>query len=74
MSDHTNLKSQPKLFPLLDFNLPLINISKIVNQLFHDGCPCHIETSPWICIGNSWTGFYIRTSVMEELNSGNIAD
>ena len=28
----------------------------------------HIETSPLICRGNQWTGFYlIRTSVIEEL-------
>ena len=30
--------------------------------------PYHIETSPWICRGNQWTGFYmLGTSAMEEL-------
>ena len=39
-------------------------------QLFHDGVPYHIETSPLIYSVNQWTGFYIiRTSVMKELSS-----
>ena len=28
-------------------------------QLFHDGGPCHIETSPLISRTNQWTGFYL---------------
>ena len=40
------------------------------NQLFHDGGSYHIETSPFICSANQWTGFYmIGTSVMKELTS-----
>ena len=36
--------------------------------LFHDLGPYHIETSPLICTGNQWTGFYmIETFVMKEL-------
>ena len=39
-------------------------------QLFHDGSPYHIETSPLICCANQWTGFcMIGTSVMKELSS-----
>ena len=39
------------------------------SKLFHAGDPYHIETSPFICRANQWTGFYvIGTSVMEELN------
>ena len=38
-------------------------------QLFHDGGPYHIETSPLLCRANHWTGFYmIETSVMKKLN------
>ena len=30
--------------------------------------PYHIETSPLICTGNQWTGFYMKgSSVMKEL-------
>ena len=37
---------------------------------FHDGGPNHIETSPLICSGNQWTGFYmIGTSIVRELNN-----
>ena len=29
----------------------------------------NIETSPWICSANQWTGFYmLAVSVMKELN------
>ena len=35
---------------------------------FLDGGRHHIETSPWICGANQWTGFYMVTaSVMKEL-------
>ena len=35
--------------------------------LFHEGGPYHIETIPFICRANQWTGFYmIGTSVMKE--------
>ena len=38
-------------------------------QLFHDGVPYHIETSPLICSGNHWTGFYmIGISIMKDYN------
>ena len=38
-----------------------------MNKLFHDGDPWHIETSPWICCANQWTGFYIiGITVMKE--------
>ena len=37
--------------------------------MFHDGGPCHIETSPMIWRANQWTGFYmIETFVMKEFN------
>ena len=29
------------------------------NELFHDGGPYHIETSPLIYTANQWTGFYM---------------
>ena len=35
------------------------NLETIPNQLFHDGGPYHIETSPLTCGANQWTGFYI---------------
>ena len=39
-------------------------------QLFHDGSPYHIETSPLICSANQCTGFYmIGTTIMKEPNS-----
>ena len=39
-----------------------------MQQLFHDGGPFHIETSPLICRVNQWTSFYMITaSVMKEL-------
>ena len=38
-------------------------------QLFHDGGPYHIETSPLVCSANQCTGFcIIGTSVMKELS------
>ena len=38
------------------------------HQLFYDGGPYHIETSPLISFVNQWTGFYmIGTSVISEL-------
>ena len=38
-------------------------------QLFHDGGPYRIETSPLIYKANQWIGFYIiGASVMKELN------
>ena len=41
--------------------------------LSYDGGRFHIETSPFICAANQWTGFYMITdSVMKELNSGKI--
>ena len=40
-------------------------------QLFHDGGPYHIQTSPLICSANQWNGFYIiGTSVMNEIRNG----
>ena len=37
-------------------------------QLFHDGGPYHVKTSPLICRENQWTGFcMMETSVMKEL-------
>ena len=42
----------------------------ICPELFHDGGPYHIETSPLICRANQWTGFFmIGTSAMEEFKS-----
>ena len=39
-----------------------------MDQLFHDGGPYHIGTSPLICSANQWTGFYMKgTSVIKEL-------
>ena len=39
-------------------------------QLFHDGGPYQIETSPLICRANERTGWFymIETSVMKELD------
>ena len=35
-------------------------------QLFHEGGPYHIETSPLNCFANQWTGFYMMgTSAMK---------
>ena len=28
-------------------------------NLFHDGGPYHIETSPSLCSADQWTGFYM---------------
>ena len=40
-----------------------------MDELFHDGGPYHIETSPLICSANQWTDFYmIGTSVMSYEN------
>ena len=40
-----------------------------LDELFHGGGHCHIETSPLICKANQWTDFYMITdSVMKELN------
>ena len=37
-------------------------------QLFHDGGPYPMETSPLICYENQWTDFYmIGTSILKEL-------
>ena len=37
-------------------------------QLFHYGGRYRIETSPFICSANEWTGFYMITApVMKEL-------
>ena len=34
-------------------------------ELFYEGCPYHIETSPLIRCTNQWTSFYMRgTSFM----------
>ena len=39
-----------------------------------DGGPSYKETSPFICIANQWTGFYVLgTSVMKELKKTNIS-
>ena len=41
----------------------------MTNQLFPDGGPYNIETSPLICIEKEWVGFYsIGTSVVKESN------
>ena len=42
----------------------------MANQLFPDGGPYNIETSPLICRANQWISFYmIWTSVIEELTA-----
>ena len=44
-------------------------ILRSLHWLFHDGGRYHIETSPFNCYANQWTGFYMITaSVMKELN------
>ena len=50
-----------------DFHFELVRYQlDLVFQLFNDGVPCHIETSPLIYRANQWTGFYIiGTSVMK---------
>ena len=41
-------------------------------QLFHEGGPYHIDTSPLICRPSQWTGFYmIGSSAMKELTYHN---
>ena len=43
-------------------------ILKKNDQLFQEGGPHHIETSPLICRANEWTGYcMIGASVMKEL-------
>ena len=37
----------------------------MTSELFHDGGPYHIETSPLICRVNQWTGFYIKETYLE---------
>ena len=40
----------------------------ITHELFHEGSPSHIETSPLIFGANQWTGFYmIEISTMKAL-------
>ena len=40
-------------------------------EVFHDGSPYHIDTSPMVCTANQWIGSYmIGTSVMKELKIG----
>ena len=42
---------------------------KNISNLFHNGRPCHKETTPLITRANQWTGFYmVGTSVMKELS------
>ena len=54
---------QYEIFSGSNFTLPGL-------QLFHDESPYHVETSPFICFANQWTGFYtIGTTVMKELIS-----
>ena len=37
-------------------------------EFFHGGGPYRIETGPFICSANQWTGFYkIGTAVMKKL-------
>ena len=38
-------------------------------ELFHDGGPLYMETSPLTCSANQWAGFYVTgASVMKELD------
>ena len=40
----------------------------MLSLTLHNRVPYHIKTSPLICSGNQWTGFYmIGTSAMKEL-------
>ena len=56
-----------KFSVLKGYNKRKIGLRKI-GQLFHNGGPYHIETSPLICCANKWTGLYmIGTTVMKEL-------
>ena len=46
----------------------MLNTFKSHPQLFQDGGPYHIETSPLICFRNQWAGLcVVGTSVMKEL-------
>ena len=45
------------------------HINVISAELFHDGRPYYIETSPLICSADQWTGFYmIGKPVINKLN------
>ena len=45
-----------------------MNLTRNKVSLIHERGPYHIETIPFICSVNEWTGFFmIGTSVMEEL-------
>ena len=46
-------------------------VNKVVSfKEVKDGGRYHIETSPFICSANQWTGFYMITaSVMKELTT-----
>ena len=46
------------------------HVKWIQKELFHDGGPHQVETSPLICSTNQWTGFYlIETSIMKKVYS-----
>ena len=41
-----------------------------IGEIFHNGGPHHIETSPLICRESQWSSFYmIRISVTKELTT-----
>ena len=57
-----------RYFKYWQFCAPYFSYISLMRQLFHDGSPYHIESSPSICRANQWTNFYmIGTSVMKEL-------
>ena len=61
--------SQTKNWPVQNFFRVKLHIAW-TTTLFHDESPYHVETSPFICFANQWTGFYTTgTTVMKELIS-----
>ena len=54
---------------LVRSNKKLDNKLHLLCELIHGGSTYYIETSPFICRANQWTGFFmIDTSVVKELN------
>ena len=65
--DHSPSHSQ---LPYLVIVTLSFSLNFTICYLFHNGGPCHVETSPLIYSVNQWTGFsMIGTSVVKELRA-----